>query len=259
MMETKKEIVTNWLVRYTDRSIDQFTPYILLCNFTNYLHLFAEKYQVPIIGLSSPMPSVSHGDITLISFGMGSPNAATIMDLLSAIMPAGVIFLGKCGSMKSRLAVGEYLLPIAAIRGEETSDDYMPPEVPSLPSFKTLLACSDALTEAAINYHTGTVYTTNRRVWEHDSDFKEYLIKTHCEAVDMETATLFTVAYANRIPAGALLMASDAPLTPGGVKTGESDKKVTADFLGKHLDIGIAALQHLQHPKPQVQNIRFGW
>lgn len=258
-MESKHEIVTDWLKRYTQRPLEQFTPYIILCNFTAYLKLFAEMYKVNIVGSDTPMPNVSHGDVTLISFGMGSPNAATVMDLLSAVSPKAVLFLGKCGSLKKRLAIGEYLLPIAAIRGEGTGNDYFPPEVPSLPSFKTLLAASDTLASHGVPYVAGTIYTTNRRVWEHDLNFKTYLSSTHAEAIDMETATLFTVGYANRIPVGALLMVSDAPMTPEGVKTEQSDKEVSKHYLKQHLLLGLSTIDNIRNDRPRLDSLRFEW
>lgn len=258
-METKEDIVKDWLSRYTGRPLESLTPYILLCNFSGYLRLFAQKYKVAIQGLDTPMPSATYEHITIISFGMGSPNAATVVDLLSAIMPKAILFLGKCGSLKDRLKIGEYLLPIAAIRGEGTGNDYFPPEVPSLPSFRILLASSDALASQDVPYVAGTIYTTNRRVWEHDHKFKEYLASTHAEGIDMETATLFTVSYANRIPLGALLMASDAPMTPEGVKTKENDRIVSQRFMQQHLDLGIATIENLRAGRPRLENIRFEW
>lgn len=258
-METKEEIVRDWLSRYTGRRLESFTPYILLCNFISYLRIFAKKYNVEIQGLDTPMPSATYGNITIISFGMGSPNAATVIDLLSAIMPTAILFLGKCGSLKNRLKVGEYLLPIAAIRGEGTGNDYFPPEIPSLPSFRILLASSDALASQNIHFVAGTIYTTNRRVWEYDKQFKEYLTSTHAEGIDMETATLFTVSYANRIPLGALLMVSDAPMTPEGVKTEKNDQIVSDNFMEQHLNLGIATIENLEEGRPRLKNIRFEW
>lgn len=258
-MNTKDEIVRDWLKRYTGRSLESFPPYVLLCNFTGYLKLFAQKFGVEVEGFDMPMPSVTYRDITMISFGMGSPNAATVVDLLSAVMPSAVLFLGKCGSLKDRLSIGDYLLPIAAIRGDGTSNEYFPPEVPSLPSFNTLLACSDALAAQNVPYVAGTIYTTNRRVWEQDIEFKKYLTETHAEAIDMETATLFTVGYANRIPLGALLMVSDFPMAPEGIKTAASDKTVNQKYMPQHLDLGISALENIREGRPLLSNIRFQW
>ena len=128
-MKTKKDIVDNWLPRYTGRELKDFSKYILLTNFEYYLELFSELYQVPIVGADKTMPNVSCNGITLVNFGMGSPNAATILDLLSAIEPEAVLFIGKCGGIKEKNSVGDYILPIAAIKGEGTSDDYLPHEV----------------------------------------------------------------------------------------------------------------------------------
>ena len=167
-MKTKKDIVEDWLPRYTGRALEDFSKHIILTNFDYYLDLFAEKYNAPIIGENKNMPNVSHDGITMINFGMGSANAATILDLLSAIEPEAVLFIGKCGGLKAKHHEGDYILPIAAIKGEGTSNDYMPKEVPSLPSFSVQKACSKIITNHDRQYYTGVVYTTNRRVWEFD-------------------------------------------------------------------------------------------
>ena len=256
-MNTKDEIVKNWLPRYTGESLKNFGEYILLTNFSNYVHLFAEWHNVEVIGADRPMQCATAGDITIINFGMGSPTAATVMDLLTAINPKAVLFLGKCGGLKKRNKVGDLILPIAAIRGEGTSGDYFPKEVPALPAFALQKAVSTTIREAKTDYWTGTVYTTNRRVWEHDEDFKTYLQKIRAYAVDMETATIFTVGFYNKIPTGALLLVSDQPMIPDGVKTAESDKKVTAKYVETHLKIGIDSLKQLINNGQTVRHLRF--
>jgi len=256
-MKTKKEIVDNWLPRYTGLPIDEFGEYIILTNFHQYLELFAEWNNVPIIGNDHPMPCVTSGDITVINFSMGSANAATIMDLLSAIHPKAVLFLGKCGGLKRKNKLGDFILPIAAIRGEGTSNDYLPVEVPALPAFSLQKAISTSIRDHERDYWTGTVYTTNRRVWEHDEEFKAYLVKTRSMAIDMETATIFTVGFANEIPTGALLLVSDQPMVSEGIKTTESDRKVNRRFVAEHLKVGVDALQHLINQGLTVKHLRF--
>ncbi|MGE9315184.1 AMP nucleosidase [Niabella sp. CJ426] len=256
-MKTKQEIVENWLPRYTGESLKNFGKYVLLTNFSNYVKMFAEWNDVPIIGEGKPMQCATAENITIINFGMGSPTAATVMDLLSAIEPEAVLFLGKCGGLKKRNKVGDLILPIAAIRGEGTSSDYFPPEVPALPAFALQKAVSTTIREANTDYWTGTVYTTNRRVWEHDEPFKEYLQKVRAYAIDMETATIFSVGFYNKIPTGALLLVSDSPMIPEGVKTEESDKKVTADYVENHLKIGIQSLRQLIENRQTIRHLRF--
>lgn len=255
-MTTKEQIVENWLPRYTGTPIEEFGNYILLTNFGNYVTMFAEKFGVEVRGHGRAMQTATAKDITIINFGMGSPMAATVMDLLSAINPKAVLFLGKCGGLK-KTQVGDLILPIAAIRGEGTSDDYMPPEIPALPSFRLQSTVSSAIKKHKLDYWTGTVYTTNRRIWEHDDEFKEYLRAVRAMAIDMETATIFIVGFANSIPHGALLLVSDNPLVPEGVKTEESDKKVTSSYVSQHLDIGIDALTELARSGESVKHMRF--
>ena len=195
--------------------------------------------------------------LTMINFGIGSPNAATIMDLLSAYHPKGVLFLGKCGGLKGSTEIGHFILPIAAIRGEGTSNDYLPPIVPALPSFKLHKFVSQKLVERNLDYRTGVVYTTNRRVWEHDQAFKADLKAMTAIAIDMETATLFVVGHHNQIARGALLLVSDMPLTPEGVKTEERDAKVTADFAGLHLQIGIDSLAEIGQKGETIKHFQY--
>ena len=256
-MKSKEEIVQNWLPRYTGEKLENFGEYILLTNFGNYVQLFAKWHKVKVVGENKPMQCATAGDITIINFGMGSPTAATVMDLLTAIHPKAVLFLGKCGGLKKRNKLGDLILPIAAIRGEGTSNDYFPPEVPALPAFALQKAISTTIRDYAVDYWTGTVYTTNRRVWEHDEAFKEYLKKVRAYAIDMETATIFSVGFYNKIPTGALLLVSDQPMIPEGVKTEESDLKVTGDYVEKHLKIGIDSLKQLINGGSTVRHLRF--
>jgi AMP nucleosidase len=256
-MHNKEEIVKNWLPRYTGMGLEEFGEYIILANFSKYVELFASWNNVPIMGQGKPMQSATADGITIINFGMGSPTAATVMDLLTAIQPKAVLFLGKCGGLKKRNKLGDLILPIAAVRGEGTSNDYFPAEVPALPAFALQKAISTTIREHEMDYWTGTVYTTNRRVWEHDLEFKEYLTKIRAYAIDMETATIFTVGFYNKIPTGALLLVSDQPMIPEGVKTEESDQKVTSQYVENHLKIGIESLKQLINNGQTVRHLKF--
>ena len=256
-MKTKADIVNNWLPRYTGAQLGDFGKFILLTNFSNYVSLFAKWNKVKVVGHDRPMQCATANGITIINFGMGSPGAATIMDLLTAIEPEAVMFLGKCGGLKKRNKLGDLILPIAAIRGEGTSNDYFPPEVPAMPAFALQKAISTTIRDYGVDYWTGTVYTTNRRVWEHDEVFKEYLTKVRAYAIDMETATIFTVGFYNKIPTGALLLVSDQPMIPEGIKTEESDKKITATYVENHLKIGIDSLKQLINNGLTVRHLRF--
>ena len=256
-MKNKKQIIENWLPRYTGRPLKDFGKHILLTNFIQYVNLFAKNNKVPVIGLDKAMPNATAEGITIINFGMGSSNAATIMDLIHAIDPKAVLFLGKCGGLKKKNKLGDLILPIGAIRGEGTSNNYLPSEVPALPAFRLQKAVSTTISKHKKDYWTGTVYTTNRRVWEHDTEFKEYLRKTRCMAIDMETATLFTSGFANSIPVGALLLVSDQPMISAGIKTEGSDKEVSRKYIASHLQIGIDALLELKNKGLSVKHLKF--
>jgi AMP nucleosidase len=255
-LKTKEEIVKNWLPRYTGHSLEKISKYILITNFQHYMNLFSEWYKGDIThGVN--MPTVTAEGITAINFGMGSANAATIMDLLSAVEPQAVMFLGKCGGLKKKNKLGDLILPLAAIRSEGTSNDYLPPNVPALPAFSLQRAISTSIRNHQRDYWTGTVFTTNRRVWEYDTGFKKSLKKTRAMAIDMECATLFTTGFVNKIPTGALLLVSDQPMISAGIKTAESDQKVTSKYVEDHLKIGIDSLLEIMNEGSSVKHLRF--
>ncbi len=254
---TKERIVKDWLPRYTGMSLEKFGQYILLVNFANYVRMFADAHDVPVYGADRPMQAATAGNITIINFGIGSPNAGLIIDLLEAVQPKAVLFLGKCGGLRAKNRVGDLILPIAAIRGEGTSNDYLPPEVPALPAFALQKAISTTIRDYEQDYWTGVVYTTNKRVWEHREDFKKRLRDLRCHAIDMETATIFVAAFKNRMPAGALLLISDMPLQEDGIKTEISDRIVTAQYAQMHLNIGVDSLKQLINKGLTVKHLRF--
>lgn len=254
----KNDIVRDWLPRYTGMSLDQFGEYILLVNFRGYVTAFAEQHNVMIHGTDKPMQAATADGITIINFGIGSPNAGLVIDLLEVVHPKAVLFLGKCGGLKTgKNHNGDLILPIAAIRGEGTSNDYLPEEVPALPAFALQKAVSTTIRDYELDYWTGVVYTTNKRVWEHREDFKQKLRDLRCIAIDMETATIFIAAFKNHMPAGALLLVSDMPMTREGIKTEASDNIVTTNFAQKHLSIGIDSLKQLMNSGLTVKHLRF--
>jgi AMP nucleosidase len=257
-MKTKMDIAKNWLPRYTGAQIDEFGDYILLTNFQDYVEKFSRQFDCEVKGEGRPMKmATNNAGLSIINYGMGSANVATIMDLLVARQPKGVLFLGKCGGLKPSAEIGHFVLPIAAIRGEGTSNDYMPQEVPAMPSFKMHKFISDKICAHGMEYRTGTVYTTNRRVWEWDEEFKQYLRKLSALAIDMETATFFIVGHVNEIARGALLLVSDMPLMPDGIKTEKSDEMVTKNFVDLHLQIGIEAMTDIETKGEQIKHFRY--
>ena len=255
---SRAKIVQNWLPRYTGMPLAEFGRLVLLTNFFAYVQKFSSMFAAPIRGIGGPMQACTNASgITIVNFGIGSPNAATIMDLLSAIHPEAVLFLGKCGGLKTSVDLGHFILPIGAIRGEGTGLDYFPIEIPALPSFRLHALVAEEIVKRDQDYRTGVVYTTNRRVWEHDDEFRASLVRMRAIGIDMETATLFIVGHHNEIPRGALLLVSDVPVIPEGIKTEEMDREVNTKFSSMHLEIGIAAMESLRQSGEKVKHLRY--
>lgn len=257
-MISKLDLARDWLPRYTGMPLENFGKYVLLTNFRAYVSKFADKFGCPFYGEDRPMQASTNSEgLTIINFGIGSPNAATVLDLLTAYHPQAVLFLGKCGGLKRSSEIGNFILPIGAIRGEGTSDDYLPHLVPALPSFKLHKFVSQKLVDRNLDYRTGVVYTTNRRVWEHDEEFRERLRDYTPIAIDMEVATIFVVGHKNQIARGALLLVSDLPMTHEGIKTQESDEKVNHKWADTHLEIGIESLSDLGEKGEEIKHFQY--
>jgi len=240
---SKEKIARETLERYTGSSVAEFQPRVLLTNFQRYVDEFAAGADTQVT--SGSAMSAAHdrqGKVSIIRFGIGSPNAALIMDLLSFLRLEAVVFVGLCGGLAPGHRVGDFFLPSAAIRDEGTSGHYLPERVPALPYFHIQRRLSLALDSRGLKYGHGIIHTTNYRFWEFDQEFRDCLIAEKAAAIDMESATLFSVAFAREVSVGALLLISDLPLSSGGIKTKDSSRSIFERYTALHLDVGREAL-----------------
>ncbi|PIO48155.1 MAG: AMP nucleosidase [[Chlorobium] sp. 445] len=258
----KEVIGMDMLERYTGCAASELGNYILLTNFTRYVTEFAERFGVSVVsGSGFQTVNVPDEDLSLIDYKIGSPTAALVMDLLSfrKPKPRAVIMLGLCGGLNKRLKVGEFILPIAAIRDDGASQHYMPAHVPALPTFNIQKILSQVLVENGHTYRTGVIHTTDYRFWEFDDEFKQGLIQERAIAIDMECATLFITGFAVKVAIGALMLVSDLPLTKEGIKTKSSANHVFSQYTKMHLELGIKALQELRRRGDTLDVRHFEW
>lgn len=256
--EKKKKIASDMLERYTGTPASEFRKQIILTNFDHYLQEFVrvcgEKNTVSTWGSAMRACHSKKHDVSIINFSIGSPTAALIIELLSTVDPTAVLLLGMCGGLHRSLKIGDFILPIAAIRGEGVSQHFLPSEVPALPTFKLHKFISQIITEKDMVYRTGVVHTTDYRFWEFSEDFKQKLYSQRVLGIEMECAALFVAGFASKVPIGALLLVSDLPLRKDGIKTKKSGKAVLEKYTKQHIEIGIQAMssiktrgEHIRH------------
>ncbi len=255
----KKKIAMDMLERYTGHSIKDFQQQIILTNFHYYIERFNSilpdaNYTK---GSAFKASSSKKAKVTIVEFGVGSAMAALIGELLAVIEPKAVLFLGLAGSVHSSLKVGDFVLPIASIRGEGVSDHFLPPQVPALPTFKIQKFVSQILVEHGLEYRTGTIHSTDFRFWEFDERFKKNLIEERVLAVEMETAALFTTCFVSKVNIGALLLISDCPFKKGGIKTKKSAKSVFKKYTDQHIELGIEAMADIADRGERVRHYRW--
>jgi len=244
--QEEEEIAIGTLERYSGSEASEFQPYLLLTNFPKYVQYFAASRDLKVI--EGSMFSVAHSPkekVSILDFKIGSPAAALIVDLCAYLPIKAALLLGMCGGLRRHYHVGEYFVPVAGIRGEGTSDFYFSQEVPSMANFLVQKAVTNVLVEEEIKYHLGITHTTNKRFWEFNPDFKARLKATRPQAVEMECATLFMASYYHKLPLGALLLISDLPLDPKGIKTKKSSQDVYAKYTAEHVELGVKAIEEL--------------
>lgn len=244
--ELEEAIAVDTLERYSGSKAKDFQPYLLLTNFPKYVEYFAKKRGVEVIrGSMFETAHCPKERISILDFKIGSPAAALVVDLIAHLPVKAALLLGMCGGLRRQYKVGNYFVPIASIRGEGTSDFYFPEEVPAMANFLVQKMVTNVLIEDNSQYHIGITHTTNKRFWEFNKKFKETLDQTRPQAIEMECATLFMSSYYHKLPIGALLLISDLPLGPDGIKTKQSSEDVYVKYTSDHVEKGVRVLQKL--------------
>ncbi len=258
MNARKQKIARDILERYTGSDLGQFQKQIILTNFEYYLDRFAVLCKgVKTRGSAMSAVHSERDGVSIINFSIGSPTAALIIECLAVIEPKAVLFLGMCGGLHRSLKKGDFIIPTAAIRDEGVSHHFLPRQAPALPTFKVQKFVSEILVEKGIDYRTGVVHTTDYRFWEFNDKFKADLYHERALCIDMETATLFVVGFASKVPIGALLLVSDLPLKRGGIKTKRSAGAVFKQFTDQHLEIGIRSMSEIAERGEQIRHYKW--
>jgi len=237
------EYVRQTLERYTNCKLEQFCDHVLITNFKQYIKHFQEKTKGKYSEGNFRIVNAPEKNCTMIDFGIGSPQAALVINCLAYLDNLkSVIMLGMCGGIDDILEVGNFLIPSAAIRGEGTSRHYLPPEFPAIPASSVNLYCIGAVRKVGLTPSCGIVYTTDRRLWEYDEKFIQYLREQRILAIEMELATLFSVAYRHEVPIGSIMLVSDMPLQKRGIKDKKLYAKIFSSYMDTHLEIGMDAV-----------------
>lgn len=239
----EEKIARDTLERYSGSLVSDFQPYLLLTNFPRYVDYFATKRGLKIVeGSMFKTAHCPEEKISILDFKIGSPAAALVMDLIAFLPIKASLLLGMCGGLRKHYAIGNFFVPLAGIRGEGTSDFYFPQDVPAMANFLVQKCVTNVLEQEKIPYHIGITHTTNKRFWEFNQAFKDRLAISRAQAIEMECATLFMASYSYKLPLGALLLISDLPLDPEGIKTKKSSESVFTKHTSEHVELGIKVL-----------------
>jgi AMP nucleosidase len=248
------EYIRQTLERYTNCRLEDICDHILITNFKQYIKAFHEKTNGVLSEGNFMVVNVKDLNCTMIDFGIGSPQAALLINCLAYLDSLkSVIMLGMCGGIDDTLEIGDFVIPSAAIRGEGTSRHYLPAEFPAIPASSVNLFCIGAVKRVNLLPKCGIVYTTDRRLWEFDEAFVDYLRQQRIMAVEMELATLFSVAYRYEVPIGSIMLVSDMPLEKRGIKDKRIHGEIYSKHMPTHLDLAMDAVTTLSSKWNEVE------
>jgi AMP nucleosidase len=248
------EYIRQTLERYTNCKLEDFCSHILITNFRRYIEAFSSRTGCEIHQGNFRVVNVPELDCSMIDFGIGSPQAALVINGLAYLDNLkSVVMLGMCGGIDDILEVGDFVVPTAAIRGEGSSRHYLPVEFPAIPAMSVNLLCLGAVKSRQFTPRCGIVYTTDRRLWEFDDEFVACLRNQRILAIEMELATLFSVAYRYEVPIGSIMLVSDMPLQRRGIKDKKLHEEIYENHMDVHLDIALDSVANLKERWPEVE------
>lgn len=146
-------------------------------------------------------------NILIVNSFLGGPNAAGLMEELSALGVKCFLAISGAGSISDEFC-DDYLVALSAIRDEGTSYHYLSPAPFVVLDEKLIELLTDFLKERNIGYIMGRVWTTDSYYTENE-ELIENRIKQNAKAVDMECATWAAVAKAKGLSFCELLYCTD--------------------------------------------------
>ena len=152
-----------------------------------------------------------------ISSGVGGPSLEIAIQEFAAIGGRTIIRVGTCGALPARIALGDLVIPAAAVRRDGASDHYLPPEHPAFADPEVHMALVEACERLGVRYHvgiacsTGSFYLGQGRpvhggFWQSGADaLVEDLRRAGVSCFEMECSALFVLARLMGMRSGAVL------------------------------------------------------
>jgi uridine phosphorylase len=187
--------------------------------------------------------------ITACSTGIGCPSTAIVVEELIRIGAKTLIRVGTTGALQPYIDVGDLVVATGAVRSDGTSREYMPLEYPAVADFDVVSALLTASKDNPIKVHRGIIQSTDAFYVSNEAAKK--FTEGNVLSIEMESATLFTLASIKQVKAGAIC-AVDGNLAKnikkgefeGDAKTGELDYRVQR-AIDEEIKIAIKAVKLL--------------
>lgn len=165
--------------------------------------------------------------ISCTSTGIGCPSASIAVEELINIGAKVFIRVGTCGALQENICPGDLIIVTAAVRGDGTSEEYVPIEFPAVADFEVVKVLIQAAKELNIPYKLGIIRTHDAFYVESPyagGNYKER-VKAWAErrvlAVENESATIFVISSLRGVKAGTILTSAGNLIT--GAKVSQRD------------------------------------
>lgn len=179
-----------------------------------------ERSQMILAALEKPSKSFSFLDyemhtgmhdgkrVTVGNGGRYAPDAAITTEILCAAGVESLIRIGSCGSLQAGIKIGDLIIVTGAVRGEGTTNYYVPKNFSTLAHPEIVRALTEAAKTLKVRYHLGWVYTTDA-LFQETPELLGELEEQRISGIDMITSAFLTVAQVRHKKAGAILAVSD--------------------------------------------------
>jgi DeoD family purine-nucleoside phosphorylase len=169
--------------------------------------------------------------LTIQSTGMGGPSAAIVISELVELGARRLLRVGTCGALGAGLGLGDLVIATEAIAADGASRALGAPERVAAPAglLGSLTAAADGETNET-TFHAGPVVSTD--LFYDERGLERHWSEAGALAVEMEAATLFTLARARGFDAAALLVVSDVVL-PTRTRIGAEELRTAERRMGE--------------------------
>ena len=203
--------------------------------------------------------------LSAASTGIGGPSTSILLEELAKLGASTLIRVGNSGALAPHVELGDYVVTTASVRDDGTSRSYVRPDYPAAAHYLVVKALMDAAAAAGHRVHAGVTWSVDafyvrNKVLADDgglesmacggfeqSGMNEHVLDCRRAGVlnvEMESATILTLASLFGLRAGCICTVSDRTPWPG---PGQDSISLDTNMAGM-IQVALDAMLNLSRP-----------